>query len=952
MASRLEAADRAFHKEKGSCFLWRAVPFWLGVVLLAFLLDVLLQWSAFPRVLLAAGFVGAGLLAVGWAIYVAWGRRSRFEFIARLLESRDASLGSKLINLLQLQAQTDDPALTPLTRQMARQAIIGYVDQLRGVDFTGLARTDRPRTLRKQAALISLCLAIVLAVFYPISRLEILRFGDPLGDHPAYSLTRLELIEPGPAGARVVYNGNLTVKVKFTGHRPSELFLTSYPPDHPEQAVTVPMYGQGKTEYHQQLEKVKSELLVFAHTKNQHSISKKQPIHVLLTPKLDQAYAQVIPPAYTHLKPEEKPFQFKSVSALAGSQVRFRLQSNRPLRSGAMEVIRSAETVERISMTPTADHEVAGVIEAKESGRLRFSLVDRDGIASQDSWEGSLTVTHDLPPRIQITQPERDSFVTLDFKFTAQIEAADDYGIKKLRLHRALNQVYSEPRVLAFDPEPREAQATLEFDWRELGVKPGDVISLFAEAIDTAPEASLARSQTVNLMVIGEEEYNAYLRGQRDLTDLEGKYAALLEHFQELIEDQKKVGAAIDELRQQEARTEAKEKSGLASTLDNLLAKQNELNQKLAKEAGQMEHFVRPKPLYDFEAEMQRELAQQAEAIRDSVEANGKDTQRVARQSSPPAGSRQISPQMLQDFKQASDDQLKRLGAAEQETQKEVMDTLQDLSQLHELMKDFNRFEELHRLQQSLVEQTRAYNRPGPLSREDQLALKNLADTERQVGGALDELKSKLGDDAKAAGPKFPKAAQGAADLAEQMEKLRLVPLAGQATDSMLAGQGEKSLQLAERLSNEMASLFSECQSQGSQMGQEMDTYLRLQKGMNPGNSLEQMRQCRKFGLGKGFGFGVGPAGLGGNSGYLMNQPSFDVFGNENLSSKGKQDKPSAHGLNQGGAAAEPPDKPFDRPDALKGFKAITRESGVVTPESLIEEYRDLVDQYFKTIAK
>jgi hypothetical protein len=135
-------------------------------------------------------------------------------------------------------------------------------------------------------------------------------------------------------------------------------------------------------------------------------------------------------------------------------------------------------------------------------------------------------------------------------------------------------------------------------------------------------------------------------------------------------------------------------------------------------------------------------------------------------------------------------------------------------------------------------------------------------------------------------------------------------------------------------------------------MGQEMDTYLRLQKGMNPGNSLEQMRQCRKFGLGKGFGFGVGPAGLGGNSGYLMNQPSFDVFGNENLSSKGKQDKPSAHGLNQGGAAAEPPDKPFDRPDALKGFKAITRESGVVTPESLIEEYRDLVDQYFKTIAK
>ena len=149
-----------------------------------------------------------------------------------------------------------------------------------------------------------------------------------------------------------------------------------------------------------------------------------------------------------------------------------------------------------------------------------------------------------------------------------------------------------------------------------------------------------------------------------------------------------------------------------------------------------------------------------------------------------------------------------------------------------------------------------------------------------------------------------------------------------------------------------MASLFSECQSQGNQMGQEMDTYLRLQKGMNPGNSLEQMRQCRKFGLGKGFGFGVGPAGMGGSSGYQMNQPSFDVFGNENMSSKGKRDKPATGGLNQGGASAESSDKPFDRPDALKGLKAITRESDVVTPESIIEEYRDLVDQYFKTITK
>jgi len=34
------------------------------------------------------------------------------------------------------------------------------------------------------------------------------------------------------------------------------------------------------------------------------------------------------------LKAEEKPYAFKGVQALEGSEIRFRLQSNRPLREG------------------------------------------------------------------------------------------------------------------------------------------------------------------------------------------------------------------------------------------------------------------------------------------------------------------------------------------------------------------------------------------------------------------------------------------------------------------------------------------------------------------------------------------------------------------------------------------------------------------------------------------
>src|SRR5581483_2101839 len=172
---------------------------------------------------------------------------------------------------------------------------------------------------------------------------------------------------------------------------------------------------------------------------------------VLLTPKLEKALVRITPPAYTGLKAEETPFDFKNVKALANSQVRFRLESNRPLREGTLQVIKSASEIERIPLTWDGENAVSGAFAARDSAQLKFDLVDVDGIASEDNWQGTLTVTHDLPPEIHITSPNKDCFVAFNFKTEAQIEANDDYGLKMVRIHRALNQVYSAPKVIAYD---------------------------------------------------------------------------------------------------------------------------------------------------------------------------------------------------------------------------------------------------------------------------------------------------------------------------------------------------------------------------------------------------------------------------------------------------------------------------------------------------------------------
>src|SRR5207249_3122575 len=151
-----------------------------------------------------------------------------------------------------------------------------------------------------------------------------------------------------------------------------------------------------------------------------------------------------------------------------------------------------------------------------------------------------------------------------------------------------------------------------------------------------------------------------------------------------------------------------------------LLAKQNELNEKLNKHAERMEHFVRQTPLYDVEQELEKFLRQQAENIRRSTAANDAATREIAARSSPPAGPRQLSPEMAEQLKKAANEQIARLGGVQDATEKDVVETLQDMSLMQELLKDFNQFEALYHAQQELTAHTQAYNRAGQLSREDQ----------------------------------------------------------------------------------------------------------------------------------------------------------------------------------------------------------------------------------------
>jgi len=957
LSARFLAADRILQQERGATLLLRSWPWVTGVMAAAFALDVVLHLASGVRLAMSLGFVLSVMGFVAWGVWLALGKRNTFEHVARTLEARHPRLGSKLINILQLRAQTADPALSPLTRELAGAAIAGYAGELRHEPIEQLAHTDQVRREAKSAALGLLGFALLLVLLLDITRTEIPRFLDPFGDHPPYSFTRLEITDPANDSTQIVYNTSLLVTAQSSGHRPGELYLSWFPAGHPEQTATLPMFDRGERGFTQQVENVQSNIVVFAHTKNRHALSRQRHVGVILTPRLDKAWVKITPPAYTELPPSERSFDFRNVKALEGSTLEFRLASNRPLASGLLAITTDGGAAASVTMTPKEEKQVAGSMIAKDPAQLKFSLVDRDGYPSQDKWETSLTVTHDLPPDVQVTNPSTDSFVAMDFKAEPAIEASDDYGLKTLRIHTGINGAFGEPRVVNFDHITLHARETVAFDFNKMNLKSGDTVSVFAEAIDNCPDPHLARSKTVTFTVITTAEYNDFLRERVDVSDIEAKYSKLVAEMRDLVAQQKKLSEQSDALQQQlaAAKTDA-EKAAAQKQLDALLAQQKALNSKLNQLADTMDHFVRDQPLYDVEAELKDTLAQKAQEIRDSTKANDEALQNAVPPPSPSspgqsAGQQAPSQKMLDDFKKASDEQLARLGATEQQTEEEVVKPFEDLSLMQEIIKDINRYKDLYAAQQELAKQAQAYKRPGPLSREDQLALKDLAAQEKAIGDDLDTLEQKMWEDGKAAQEKFPKAAQSAQSIAQLMGDLKLQTLANQTTREMLAGQGSNGAQLAENLRVEMEKLFTQACNKSGPMSNELDQYLSIQRGMKPGMNFKQMMQCHKFG--SGFKPGNGAQGDGGRDGYaVISGQNPNVLGNEALPSDSDKADTDGDGKNKARPNEVKPEVALDKGDVVHGVNPQNRESEAVQSETIIQQYHDLVDQYFKTLTK
>jgi hypothetical protein len=183
------------------------------------------------------------------------------------------------------------------------------------------------------------------------------------------------------------------------------------------------------------------------------------------------------------------------------------------------------------------------------------------------------------------------------------------------------------------------------------------------------------------------------------------------------------------------------------------------------------------------------------------------------------------------------------------------------------------------------------------------------------------------------------------------MGDLRLQTLANKATAEMLAGNGDKGAHIAESLRGEMEKLFSECNAKEGRMSDELDQYMSIQRSLNPKQSFRQMMQTHRFGNGRGFKPGSGRSGNGGRDGQaMMTGQNPNVMGNETRISESDRAKLNGNGRNTATPDAAEAPVALDKADVVNGVNAVNRESEAVQGESMIEQYSDIVEKYFKAI--
>lgn len=719
------------------------------------------------------------------------------------------------------------------------------------------------------------------------------RFTDPRGDHPPFSLStvtwatapqrvrsgdaaRFEATISGPGAAR-----GLELRARPVGGGS-------------EQALTMFQVGSGR--FAGELAGVTGPMEVWVAGGG--TRTRYHRLEVDLVPVLARLDVGLEAPRYARLEVERrrlKAGELGELAALPGSRLILTPSANRPL--AAVITSRDGEAPQRLPL-------VDGAVTIAElvPGTWSICLEASDGIRNDAQPVLRITARSDEPPRARIAQPGHDALATPGMTVPLTIEADDDLGLDKVARVGEYNQLPAPELVEAVSD--RRYRRAGELHLPSLGVAPGDVITISAVARDTRPQAQFSASDSRNLRIISEEEYNRMLMRRVRPEALERKYQPFTQDLAEL----------------EEAMRELRKAMPAKDELDRRLAE-------LAKRAGELKRKVnalkREKPLFAIEPRLQQMLAEAAEALEQD------------------AKSGKLSEKRNEGRRLAAD--------------------LALLTRLARAQGFTARLRQLIDAEQNATERLAPFAEHRRLSDSDRVRLREVGGQEDTLAQALDEwseLAPKLADDLRYgpwARPDQPKESAAASESADLLDGLGQAVTATGAADlkrkaanAARSGDGVEAQRLAAQARDRLLALLPKCLGMSGSC--EGEACLRLRWG----DCASLCSALGGLGLAAGNGFGVGGAGAGGLGLFLgyggddlggsMPSDTMDLYGPENLGDLGGGSGDAKDGVAAIAAAGS------GQVREATAYQRQQRAGTATKRTALSPEQQRLVDEYYRRL--
>ena len=546
-----------------------------------------------------------------------------------------------------------------------------------------------------------------------------------------------------------------------------------------------------------------------------------------------------------------------------------------------------------------------------EPGKVLVHLSDVRGTETQHPFELLQDVVIDELPNVVLVEPGAFALATPKAVLGLSGYASDDLGLRGVELVKAL--VGFRDRAESMGPYSEEIRLDFdrELDLGQLGVQAGQTLEFYVEAVDSNPYGlHSAVSDVARIQIVSEQEYAEMLRAKVRSNEFMERFRRVREARQKL----KQAADALEAALKDESLSE-EEKQKALEALQKQLKQTEAIYRDLAKDF----------PVYEAEESLQQELQKSADAM-----------QALGQQLKGAKAGGAACQAALGNLQDKLNDQN---NAVEQEIR-----SAEEIAQISQIMELGIMYQKLLFEQEAVVRRLNRYADPSQI--DNASMFRQLARKEKQIHGAMVELRDTLLERANALPDELKKLRMTTRSFAESIDAVEVL---GQLDDAKKGAQnqdGARLVQHARVALERMKELLSNCQGSFGNLARcEPKFSVQNPKAMR---TIQQMMKSWRPGPG-GLG-GMGNLGGGGSDddGYSMQGASplnVPIFGPDRKRFSSPKTTGGSGNAGSGSVGNTLVDQ--DAREKMESKSVVDMERQTIQFERLPEKYRDAIKRFF-----